>query len=512
MRSRRRSASSTAISSRPAPCSPLPRQEIGELLEAAKADWRQVEPAIFGTLLEQALDPAERRKLGAHYTPRAYVERLVIATILEPLQAEWANIHARICGLRILDPACGTGNFLYVALELLKRLEGEILEALASLSDQSSFVGYELTTIDPHQFLGMEVNPRAAAIAELVLWIGFLQWHFRTRGGMPPEPILRDFKTIEVRDAVLEWDARELARDETARPIGRKDTSGKDVPVYRYENPRRPEWPEADFIVGNPPFIGGKDIRGRLGEDYAKALWAAHPQMNESADYVMYWWDRTAELLTRKGTRLKRFGLVTTNSLSQVFQRRVMEKHFSAKHPVSLVMAVPDHPWTKATRDAAAVRIAMTVGEAGAHEGRLLEVTKEAGLDTDEPIVELLETIGRINSDLSVGVDVTTSAALQANAFVCSPGVKLHGAGFIVTPSEAEHLGLGRRPGLESHIRHYRNGRDLTATPRGVMVIDLDGLDSEDVRRNYPEVYQHLLVTVKPERDQNNEEYRRVHW
>jgi len=176
----------------------LPREEIGELYEAAKADWKQVEPAIFGTLLEQALDPAERRKLGAHYTPRAYVERLVVATVLEPLKAEWANVqataeikrsagdlkgaqaeirafHDRLCETKILDPACGTGNFLYVALELMKRLEGEVWEALASLSEQTRFAGYEFKTIDPHQFLGLEVNPRAAAIAELVLWIGFLQ-------------------------------------------------------------------------------------------------------------------------------------------------------------------------------------------------------------------------------------------------------------------------------------------------------------------------------------------------
>lgn len=514
---------------------PLPRQEIGELLEAAKADWREVEPAIFGTLLEQALDPAERKKLGAHYTPRAYVERLVTATILEPLQAEWATIqatvegkraegdakgaaalvrdfHARLCELRILDPACGTGNFLYVALELLKRLEGEVLEALSLLSDQASFSGYELKTIDPHQFLGLEINPRAKAIAELVLWIGFLQWHFRIRGGMPPEPILRDFKMIEVRDAVLDYDEKELVRDERGRPMGRKDSSGNDMPVYRYKNPRRPDWPEADFIVGNPPFIGGKDLRGLLGEDYAKALWAAHPHMNESANYVMYWWDRAADLLARKGTRLKRFGLVTTNSLSQVFQRRVMEKHFSAKHPVSLVMAVPDHPWPKATRDPAAVRIAMTVAEAGAHEGRLLEVVKEEGLDTDEPVVELRESLGKINSDLTVGVDVTKATALEANAYVCSPGVKLHGAGFIVTPAEAELLGLGRRPGLEAHIKPYRNGRDLTATPRGVMVIDLFGLTSDDVRKQFPEVYQRILEKVKPERDTNARPYRRLNW
>lgn len=287
---------------------PLPREEIGELFEAAKADWKQVEPAIFGTLLEQALNPAERRKLGAHYTPRAYVERLVIAAVLEPLKAEWANVqaaaeakraegdtkgartiiqvfHDKLCDTRILDPACGTGNFLYVSLELMKRLEGEVLEALASLSEQGRFEGYEARSIDPHQFLGLEVNPRAAAIAELVLWIGFLQWHFRTRGGVPPEPILRDFKTIKVMDAVLAWDAKELARDETGKPLERTDAEGNRVEVYLYRNPKQPEWPEADFIVGNPPFIGkGAIMRAAFGDEYVEALWAAHRHMNESAD------------------------------------------------------------------------------------------------------------------------------------------------------------------------------------------------------------------------------------
>ena len=514
---------------------PLPKEEIGELYQAAKADWKQVEPAIFGALLEQALNPAERRKLGAHYTPRAYVERLVVATVMEPLRAEWANVqataevkradgdakgaareveafHERLCETKILDPACGTGNFLYVALELMKRLEGEVLEALASLTDQGRFAGYELKTIDPHQFLGLEVNPRAAAIAELVLWIGYLQWHFRTRGGVPPEPILKDFKTIKAQDAVLAWSTKELARDENGKPLERTNAEGERVEVWRYVNPKRPEWPPADYIVGNPPFVGGKDVRGRLGEGYAQALWAAHPDMNESADFVMYWWDRAADLLTRKGTRLKRFGLVTTNSLSQVFQRRVMERYLKAKKPVSLLMAVPDHPWTKATRDAAAVRIAMTVAVLDAHEGRLFEVTKEQGLDTDAPEIELRETLGPINSDLTVGADVTGAMALKANDFICSPGVKLHGAGFIVTPAEAKHLGLGTRAGLENHIRPYRNGRDLTGTSRGVLVIDLFGLDATAVRTRFPEVYQHVLETVKPERDKNNEEYRRVNW
>lgn len=513
---------------------PLPKEEIGELLEAAKANWREVEPAIFGALLEQALDPAERRKLGAHYTPRVYVERLVVATLMEPLREEWDHVrataerlnaagnakgalaevqkfHGRLCETRVMDPACGTGNFLYVAMEMMKRLEGEVLEAVADLGGQETLM-LEGHTIDPHQFLGMEVNPRAAAIAELVVWIGFLQWHFRTKGAAPAEPILKDFRTIKAMDAVVAHDGKELVVDASGKPETRTDAEGNRVEVYSYRNPRRPAWPEADYIVGNPPFVGGKDIRGRMGEGYARALWDAHPHINESADFVMYWWDRAAELLTRKGSRLRRCGFVTTNSITQEFSRRVMAARLKAKKPVSLLMAISDHPWTKATKDAAAVRIAMTVAAAGKHDGVLREVTREADLGSDTPVVEFAEQGGTINPDLTVGADVTDASPLRANDYVCSPGVKLHGSGFIVTPQEAAALGLGKRSGLEQHIRHYRNGRDLTSRPRGVMVIDLFGLSAEEARARFPEVYQHVLAKVKPERDKNNRAYRKEQW
>ncbi len=240
--------------------------------------------------------------------------------------------------------------------------------------------------------------------------------------------------------------------------------------------------------------------------------------MNDSADLVMYWWDRAADILTRKGSTLKRFGLVTTNSITQVFQRRTVARWLSAanpnKQPLSLVFAVDDHPWTKATKDAAAVRIAMTVAAPGTHEGELATVIREARLGTDQPEVDLSIAKGIINADLTVGVDVTRAGPLMANDILCSPGVKLHGAGFIVSPAEAEHLGLGRvdRPGLGEHIRAYRNGRDLLGHSRGMMVIDLDGMSAVEVRSRYPEVYQHLLITVKPERDRNNEAYRRENW
>ncbi|MFZ3007863.1 MAG: DNA methyltransferase [Phenylobacterium sp.] len=515
----------------------LGRAEIGELLAAAKSNWTQVDPAIFGTLLEQALDKTERRKLGAHYTPRAYVQRLVEVTVMEPLRADWQAaltkaedakeagkdadaiakvraFHDQLCTTRVLDPACGTGNFLYVALELMKKLEGDVLQTLIALGDRQSdltlageSIGRSNITVDPHQFLGLELNPRAAAIAELVIWIGYLQWHYRNHESHPAEPILRAFSNInfgkrEGYDAVLTWDGYPVP--------GVVERDGKRVETY--PNPRRPDWPVAEFIVGNPPFIGGKDLRSRLEPGYAEALWAAHKDMNDSADFVMYWWDRAAEILARKKSPLRRFGLVTTNSISQPFQRRVMERHMNGKSPVSLIFAIPDQPWTKATRDSAAVRISMTVAAPGVRDGVLLELVSEAGLNTDDPNLGFAAKIGHINSDLSVGIDVTAARSLAANEGLCSPGVKLHGAGFIVTPQVAEHLGLGRRPRLEHHLRPYRNGRDLMARSRGVMVIDLDGLASEEVRRDFPEVYQHLLSTVKPERDLNNEAYRRENW
>jgi hypothetical protein len=498
---------------------PLGRAEIAELRAAASYNWKEVDPSIFGTLLEQALEKKEREKLGAHYTPRAYVERLVIATVIEPLRDDWRDVqvaaealrgsgdargaarvvqdfHDRLCRTRVLDPACGTGNFLYVTLELMKRLEGEVLEALANLGGQEA-LRLSSHSIDPHQFFGLEVNPRAAAIAELVLWIGYLQWHFRTKGGAPDDPILKAFRNIEVRNAVLTWDdAPALAK-------------GRDP----YPNPRRPDWPAAEFIVGNPPFIGkGEKLRAALGASQVRALWAANANVNESADFVMIWWDRAAELLAQPGSILRRFGFVTTNSISQVFNRRVTERYLTAESPISVVMAIADHPWTKVTNDAALVRIAMTVAEAGSRPGVLREVVAEQALDTDAPQIEFSERRGVIHADLTIGANVTAALPLLANTGLSSNGMMLAGAGFIVTPAKARALGLGKRAGLHRHIRDYRNGRDLMGRARELKLIDLYGLQPDEIRRKFPEVYQHILSAVKPERDTKRDAGFRTKW
>jgi hypothetical protein len=537
----------------------LDSHHIKLLLDAAEADWREVEPAIFGTLLERALDERERHRLGAHYTPRAYVERLVLPTVIEPLREDWIGakgaaialaakgdlkgavrevkaFHDKLCKTTILDPACGTGNFLYVTLEHMKRLEGEVTDFLLyELHEDQRVLELDTHTVDPSQFLGIEKNERAVAIAELVLWIGYLQWHFRTRGrAMPAQPVLRNFKNIQPADALLTWEGTAVERDGDGTPRSRWDgvgtvtdpttgravpDAGARVPIERYVLPRPAEWPQADFIVGNPPFIGGKDIRRTLGDGYAEALRQSYPDVPNAADFVVYWWHKAAARVRAGSTR--RFGFITTNSLSQTFNQRLLAHHLAARPALSILLAIPDHPWVKpldgadrkALRNAAAVRIAMTVGGSGRHDGRLLKVVEERRGHGDAAEVCFDEQVGRIHADLTVGADVTTTLPLKANSRLCSPGVKLHGSAFIVTPQQAERLGLGRVAGLERHIRPYLNGRDLTGVSRGAMVIDLFNLTEEDVRRRFPEVYQWILERVKPERDANNRDtYRRNWW
>ena len=555
----------------------LTPNQIDLLIQAARANWREVEPAIFGTLLERALDPNERHALGAHYTPRAYVERLVLPTIIEPLRAEWVNAQAaalllaheaaeleahppevktkkdfsaldrhnaavrskwaearrqvkdflhRLCTLRVLDPACGSANFLYVTLEHLKRLEGEVLIQLSALGDTQDALDLAGETVTLQQLRGVELNERAAALAELVLWIGFLQWHIRTNGrANMAEPVVHDYGNIEHRDAVLAYDRKEPMTDASGKVLTRWDgetvkshpITGQPVPdeaaqvvQWRYVNPRQAEWPKANFIVGNPPFIGNKRMRVALGNGYADALRAAWPEVPESADFVMYWWHKAAETV-RQG-QAERLGLITTNSLTMIFNRRVIEAHQTATPPLSLAYAVPDHPWVDGV-NGAAVRISMSVGVRGTVEGKLQIVIQEREAENGEVAVELLTRQGIIHADLTVGAKLTSTVKLRANAGVSSMGMMRAGKGFeVADEAAARKLGLGRIEGLSQRLRPFRNGKDLTNRPRGYWIIDLFGMSEAEVRRQYPEVYQWVLERVKPERDVNGRSRLRQQW
>ena len=531
----------------------LTSDQLEVLLRAAKREWKEVEPAIFGTLLERALDTKERSKLGAHYTPRSYVERLVRPVVMEPLREQWDLVQGEVLQLlgnadteptaaqkkkavvaleafltelrqvRILDPACGSGNFLYVTLDLIKQLESEVLRRLEDITGRAQ-LRLDIDQVNPSQFLGIELNPRAAAIADLVIWIGYLQWHFRRFGDIPPvEPVLREYKNIECRDAVLAYDGKEpdvdpktgKVRSRWGGRMMKHPVTGEEVPdpsdqivIYRYIGARSAVWPEADYIVSNPPFIGNKRMRGSLSDGYVEALRATHNDVPEPSDYVMYWWNYAAKLEQSKA--LKRFGFITTNSITQSFNRKVVEANLSEQQPLSLIFAIPDHPWIDSA-DGAAVRVAMTVGETGITSGKLLGIQKEFYEDDGTAIVEFSELKGVIHPDLTVGADVTSMVPLKANYRMSFQGVIPLGDGFRLDKNELISLDLDPN-NLPSVIKPYMIGRDLVQQHQQRWVIDFFGLTVTEARLQYPNLYQRILETVKPVRDQNNRKSRRENW
>lgn len=520
---------------------PLETEEIDVLIAAAASDWRQVEPAIFGTLLERALNPKERAKLGAHYTPRAYVERLVQPTIMEPLKEDWLgartaateaaeagdkdkarsiveDFHGKLARTTVLDPACGTGNFLYVAMARMKELEGEVLELLEELGDRQYLAEISGHTITPENFLGIEINPRAAAIAQLVLWIGYLQWHFKVNGEdrMPEPPVLRDVKTIECRDALIEWDRKELERDQYGHAVSRWDgetmkphpVTGKPVPdetarveVYRYMNPRAAKWPKADFIIGNPPFIGNKRMREQLSDSYFDALRRAHKKVRGDADFVFYWWRQAALLVSQH--RARRAGLITTNTLGQASGSAIVSEALGRVDPVSLAFAVKDHPWRDVETDAA-VRVSMTVLAPGTRVGRLVRVQHTSA----QPVSEV---VGPITADLSIGVDIRLVKPLTSNREMSFMGVKLAGDGFRLTDDDRNRLSEAGVP--KRLMPRLVAGSDLTSRNQNRFVIDAFGLTETQLRDRFPAAYQRLYDFVRPGRlHLKRQAYRDLWW
>lgn len=572
---------------------PLTSGQLAMLIDAAGTDWSGVEPSIFGTLLTRALDSRERHKLGAEYTPRSYVERLIRPTIIEPLRQQWdavrlsaallhreaenaedradecesaakhllasgnstaaktqgtssqklrteakkkdaealklvTTFHRHLCAIKVLDPACGTANFLYVTLEHMKRLEAEVLELVTALGGDATFEMNEYK-VRPEQFLGLELSPNAVAIAQLVLWIGYFQWQRKTTGKADTgdRPLLPKTQSIRQQDAVLAYDERTPRLDPASGKIltvwngyttKTHPVTGKEVPdesatiaLFDYSNPRRAEWPQADYIVGNPPFIGASRMRDALGAGYTEALrkvWKG--EVPESADFVMYWWAKAAAETAQK--RCQSFGFITTNSIHQTFNRRVIESFLSdAKKPLHLAYAIPDHPWIDSA-DGAAVRIAMTVAAPGKAEGILEKVTDENPMEHDECEVSLNRNGGLISPNLQIGADLTSIFELRSNSEICWEGMKPHGKGFLVNSDEARQLGFWSDGQPLPPLCRYFNGRDLMDISRDIYAIDLYGYSLDEVASKFPSLLNHLMTTVKPERDQNNRDTYRVNW
>ena len=528
---------------------PLSLIQLGLLIEAAEADWSQVEPAIFGTLLERALDEKQRHKLGAHYTPRAYVERLVIPTVIEPLRNDWRDVqaaaltlakegklkeaqatvrafHTKLCKTRVLDPACGSGNFLYVAMELMKKLEGEVTQLQKDLGDDQALLGLEALTVSPEQFLGLEVNIWAKEVAELVLWIGYLQWQYRTFGkANETDPVLQDFHNIEHGDALLILSGERPRLGEDGKPISRWDgetfmthpATGERVPdpqarriILDFDSAKPREWPNADFIVGNPPFIGNKRMRDALGDGYVSTVRAAYPAMPESADFVMFWWYKAAKIA--QAGNIRRFGFITTQSISMPFNRRVLAPFLAnGTKQLSIVYAIPNHPWFDAG-DGADVRIALTVAEKGVSTGMLQTVTSEhrSNNEAEGVLVQMSRATGRVHENLQVGANTASVNVLAANRQISWMGVIPVGLeGFLISEARVKELGLTVGDGP---IKRYLGGSALKDGASPKLIVDLFQMPLEAASRDFPELVEKLRNDVKPFRDQADRKGHRENW
>ena len=513
---------------------PLDREALAFLLAASRADWKHVEPSIFGTLLTRAIDPAERHRLGAEFTPREFVERIVRPAVDEPLRERWTatqaevlqlrasgkrpdlataeqrlrDFHAWLKGLRFLDPACGSGNFLYVTLNLVKLLELEVIRALEELTGKHEI---RLEEVGPWQFHGIEVKPWAREIAELVLWIGFHQFWAAHHDVQPPEPVLRDTGTLECRDAVLVWDAiRHDPERDRSDPTPRiiSPVTGELIPnpqaklaYMEHVNAQPAPWPDADFIIGNPPFMGQFRQREEFGDGYVDALRAAYPEVPDSADYVMYWWYRAANAVACG--RALRAGLITTQSITQRQNRRVILD--AEEQGARVTWAIADHYWNDGSEDAR-VRVAMTVIAKSSSAATLVTVDGEAN------ITRVIQ-VPRLNADLSAHADVPRAAAvpLLANQGIALRGFKAHGKGFVLPGEEARGL-LDADPRNADVLKPYRNGMDLARRPREAWLIDF-GMRDENEARAYPMLFDIIRDRVKPERMANKRAvYARYWW
>lgn len=480
---------------------PVESEDIDQLLAAARRDWSQIDPSILGTLFERGLDPAKRSQLGAHYTDRDKIMMIVRPVIIEPLEAEWAKAQAKITGLaekapkrtakklltpaergratrmldeaaathsafierlanfRVLDPACGSGNFLYVALKALKDIEHR-----ANLDAEALGLPRGFPRVGPECALGIELNPYAAELARVSVWIGEIQWMRRNGFDAAKNPILRPLATIECRDAVLNADGT------------------------------RAEWPAADVVVGNPPFLGASRMIGDLGEEYTQELRRAwHGIVPGFGDLVTFWFAKAWAMIA--AGKVDRAGLVATNSIRGGANREVLKE--VVEHG-RIFEAWDDEEWTV---EGAAVRVSLVCFDRGEGGSRL------DGRD-----------VARINPDLTAndyGIDLTTAARLSQSVGVAFLGTK-KGGPFDLSPVLAREmlirpLNVNGRPNSEVLHRRF-TGTDLARRPEDRWIIDFGHGVSERDAELFEAPFEYVLQHVKPVRDLNRRERRRLYY
>lgn len=481
---------------------PVTRDDVEDLYKAAQRDWSQIDPSILGTLFERGLDPAKRSQLGAHYTDRDKIMMIVRPVIIDPLEAEWgaalgkmaalidsapkrtkerlltpaekrradklmseaAAIHRafieRLVNFRVLDPACGSGNFLYVALRALKDIEHR-----ANLDAEALGLPRGFPRVGPECVLGIELNPYAAELARVSVWIGEIQWMRRNGFDAAKNPILRNLDTIECRDAVLNEETKERAA-----------------------------WPPADVVVGNPPFLGGKKLIGGLGELYADTLRNSSGDLPRGIDLVCYWFDKAWKMLS--SGELERVGFVSTNSIRGGASREVLKP--IVEHG-RILEAWSDEVWSV---DGAAVRVSLIC------------------FDREHGAISRLngETVSVIWSDLTANqtsVDITDASILEECRGCGFVGDQKGGPfdldGRVARDLLRMPLNANGRPNSDV-LSPWLNGMDITRRSSGRWIIDFGAYMSFEDAALYEAPFEIVLREVKPTRDNVRRDSHRERW
>ena len=473
---------------------PLDADDIAIAIDAAEKEWEEIDPSILGTLFERGLDPDKRSQLGAHYTDRDKIMLIIEPVIIRPWLADWEETKTailaalakekaaksasaktraygeakalvvgfldRLRAFRVLDPACGSGNFLYLALLALKDLEHRVSIEAEALGFQR-----ELPMVGPSSVKGIEINPYAAELARVSVWVGEIQWMLRNGFGVSRNPILKPLDNIECRDALLNEDGTEAV------------------------------WPEADAIIGNPPFLGSKFHRkGRpatktnpalkgLGDAYTENLYAVFKnRLPASADLVSYWFAKILDIAITSNN-LKYTGIIATKSIGKGASNwPIQELHKRTNFRV--FSAHKNEPWIV---DGAAVRVSIVCTK---------ENPQEFELDGFK--------CNSINSDLTYGIDISAAEKLAENKSTTFQGVKLNGP-FAIGGDEARDL-LSRpmNPNGKMNsevISRFIENDDVTMRDRDAWIIDFTGFNTIETAELFEGPFEKVAKAVREARN-----------
>ncbi len=467
--------------------------EIEQIRKASLLDWGAVDPSIFGTLFERGLDPTKRSQLGAHYTSREDIETLVEPVVMQPLRREWRQVFEQAEGLlnnaesktkvaqnkarlqvdkllhdfiirlgsvKVLDPACGSGNFLYVTLQKLKDLEKEI-------NDYALSRGYSAytTEVGPWQLYGIEVNPYAYDLAQMTVWIGYLQWMHDNGYMITDDPVLRSMDNFKCMDAIID--------------------------LTDPENPTEPEWPEVDFIVGNPPFLGNRLMANQFSADYLALLHEMYmPRLKVKPDLCCYWF----EIANRQiiNGKCRRAGLLATQGIRGKSNRKVLER---IKSSGRIFFAESDRPWVL---NGANVHVSMVGFDNGAETECILNGRR----------------VSSINSNLTADVDTTKASTLASNLGLSFQGSIKRGSFDLNETAILPMLYISGNPHGRPNsdvVLPYANGLDITRRNRNIWIVDFGNQSLKEAAK-YEMPFSCVEKTVKPKREKANQEKAREEW